>query len=60
MVPTKVVVPSERLALARKLSGWHDRFMDIEAPEKRRHEVENKWLSCQKQISKAYIKRLRP
>lgn len=60
MVPIEVMVPSARLALTRKLVDLHDRIRDSEALDERRHNAENRWLSYQKQISKAYKKRVRP
>lgn len=52
--------PSELLVLVSKISGSYDRIGDTKALEERRHIVENKWLSYQKQTNKAYMKRVRP
>lgn len=60
MVPTKVMVPSARLAFTSKLKNSHDHTYDIESFEKRTRSAENKWLSYQKQISKVYNKQVRP
>lgn len=60
MVAVEVMVQSTRLALAGKLADAHDCINDIQAFEKRRHNAEKRWVSYQKQILKAYNKRVRP
>lgn len=60
MASIEVMVPSARLALASKLSDSRDQIYDVEVLQERRHNTENKWLSYQKQISKAYNKKVRP
>lgn len=58
--PIEVMVHSTQFTLANKLLSSHVQISHIEGLEERRHKVENKWLSCQKQISTAYNKQVRP
>lgn len=60
IVPVKVIVPSELLVLASKVADSHDRINNIKALDERRQNLENRRLSHQKQVSKAYGKLARP
>lgn len=57
--PIQVMVFSTRLALVSKLSYSHDCLWCRDPREKEAY-AQNKWLSYQKQNSKAYNKNVRP
>lgn len=55
----RVMVSSARLVLTRKVSDSHN-YIYVEALDENRQNIEDKWLSCKRQISKTYNKRVRP
>lgn len=60
MVHIRFMVPLAHFVLTSKVSDSHDRVHDIKALEKKRQNIENKWLTYQRQINKGYNKRVRP
>lgn len=60
IVPIEVMVPSASSVTKSKIIDSHNHLYDVEVPEQIRHNAENKWLSYQKYISKAYNKWVRP
>lgn len=59
MVPIEIMVLLALLVLASKFANSHDSITTIEALDKRRHGTKSRWLSYQKQISRAYNKKVR-
>lgn len=60
VVLIEVLVPSTRLALASKISSSDDRIGDVKPLDEKQQSAEEKRLSYQRQISRAYNKRGRP
>lgn len=59
MILIKIIVPSARLAFASIVLDSSDFIYDVEALEEKNQDAESKWLTYQRQISKAYNKRVR-
>lgn len=60
MVPIEVKVSSARLSLTSNVSDFHYRIYNVEALDEKRQNAKEKWLSYQRQIDRAYNKRVRP
>lgn len=59
VIPVEILVPSARLAIASKIDDSKERIHVVEAIEEKRLKAEERWLTYQKRIIRAYNKRVK-